>query len=515
MIISIQRSLADILGTEYIEKLLENRAALGFSTEQDRLLAYEKVDFYPEAFATQQNKLVPQIGKTITTPFSNQLNGATTSAFQAAAHCERAGIGACGSFRIGENGTLLAASKSEHYHASLGHTFPGYRLLEYASRLGITSASHNTERGYITRLLEKEIIRTANGISKDDSAAYEKVISTKAPHVLNRVLNLETGSLATEAALKMMLARFYKYESKSSEPVYSDRIPVFLVIGDSEGGLGANYHGTTLTTQYLRGFWPEMAKRCQDANMFKICSVKMNDLEDFQQKIQQYNQPPYKTAGFMHEIVLMNFGAILLDRDYLHKVYQLCDEYDTPILCDEIQSCMWYEGMYLFKQLDLHPDFVTIGKGFPGGTYASSKLILTAAMDNLELFGALVTNGQNEHSALAYLITMEFAQANGAHITDVGRYLNEQAAEKLKKYDCFDGVEGCGLLMAVKFKDLKTVDIFSSIMTSYGYELSVQSYKPNCPPAAISKMPITTSFELVDAFVDAMDAAVATIQSRN
>lgn len=29
-----------------------------------------------------------------------------------------------------------------------------------------------------------------------------------APGVLNRVLNLETGSLAVEAALKMMLSRF-------------------------------------------------------------------------------------------------------------------------------------------------------------------------------------------------------------------------------------------------------------------------------------------------------------------
>ena len=511
MITSIKRSLADLLGEEYIEKLLENRAFLGFDTEADRKLAYEKVDFYPETFAKRQDELIPLAGKTVVKPFANDMAGATTNAYRNATDFGKSGIGALGWFRIGENGELFVISKSEHYHASLGHAFPGYRLLGYANQLGIATASHNTERGYITRLLEQEIIRTANGLPRDDKEGYERIRSSKEAHVLNRVLNLETGSLATEAAFKMMLARFYQYEEKSPHPVYADRIPVFLVIGDSENGLGANYHGTTLLTQYLRGFWPELAKRCEGAELFKICPVKLNDPEDFKEKIERYNQAPYKTAGFIHEIVLMNFGAILLDREYLHTAYALCDQYDTPVLCDEIQSCMWYEDMYLFKEYGLHPDFVAIGKGFPGGTYASSKLLTTEPMDSLALFGALVTNGQNEISSLAYLITMEFAQANGRHITEIGDYLNEQATERLRKYDCFDEIEGKGLLMAVKFKDLKTVDDFGHALTKYGYELSVQSYKPNCPPAAISKMPITSSRHLVDSLIDAMEHAIQDI----
>ncbi len=36
------------------------------------------------------------------------------------------------------------------------------------------------------------------------------MIDSTEAHVLNRVINLETGSLAVEAGVKMMLARFYR-----------------------------------------------------------------------------------------------------------------------------------------------------------------------------------------------------------------------------------------------------------------------------------------------------------------
>ena len=51
-------------------------------------------------------------------------------------------------------------------------------------------------------------IAAANGLAPGDPA-LEGVIASRKPGVLSRVINLETGSLAVEAALKMMLARFY------------------------------------------------------------------------------------------------------------------------------------------------------------------------------------------------------------------------------------------------------------------------------------------------------------------
>ena len=53
---------------------------------------------------------------------------------------------------------------------------------------------------------------------------------------LNRVINLETGSLGVEAGLKMMLARFYKLDGSFSAPKYEGKMPVFFVMGDHENG---------------------------------------------------------------------------------------------------------------------------------------------------------------------------------------------------------------------------------------------------------------------------------------
>ena len=58
--------------------------------------------------------------------------------------------------------------------------------------------------------MEKRLVQSANGIEWEDEEATAKVLASTEPKVLNRVINLETGSLSCEAAFKMMLARFYK-----------------------------------------------------------------------------------------------------------------------------------------------------------------------------------------------------------------------------------------------------------------------------------------------------------------
>lgn len=94
-----------------------------------------------------------------------------------------------------------------------------------------------------------------------DEPLPQTLLQARQPGVLNRVLNLETGSLAVEAALKMMLSRFDTLDG--SAPAYPDRIPVFLVMADNDGGVTAGYHGTTILAQILRGLWPSLAENAK------------------------------------------------------------------------------------------------------------------------------------------------------------------------------------------------------------------------------------------------------------
>ena len=497
-------SLSDLLGKEYTDSLV---AANGFFSllppGKARDLAEEKIDFYPLSLQEKADALLPDVGKRVIPPFENDLDGAPTDAFRKAMHKASAPVSGFGPYRIGEDGRLYFIGKSEHYHASLGHRFPGYRLIDNARALGIPNATHNNTRGFITRLLEKRLIQSAAGLAWEDEEGFSRIVSSTREHVLNRVISLETGSLAVEAGVKMMLARFYRLDPTFPAPPYEGRIPVFFVMADREGGRGGNYHGTTVVTQTFRGLWPGLDRNLEEAGLYKVVPVAINDAEDFEKKLRLYNEKPFKTAGFLHEIVLMNYGAVRLEKDYLQRVYALCRETDTPTLVDEIQSCMWYDGFFLFRQYGLEPDFAVIGKGFPGGEYPASKILTTAPMDTLNQFGALVTNGQEELASLAYLVTMTFVRENGARIASLASSFRE-ALEKVR--EAHPGVllrvEGEGHLLGLHFSDVEKAADFAKKLNARAVDASAQLYKADCPPAVLLKPPVISSEKALSYLAD-------------
>lgn len=507
---NVQLSLADLLGEAYINAVCEARAFLtGESKEALLAIAEEKVDFYPQSFQQRVDDLVDTIGQQVCDGLSNSATGAGTHAFDSATNTQSAPLTGLGFVRVGEDGRVRLISKSEHYHASLGHSFPGYRLMENASRLGIPNATHNNTRGHITRLLEEELVRVTNGIPQGDSSALKQILNSTEPRVLNKVINLETGSLAVEAALKMMLARFYRLEESFDAPIYHGRIPVFLVVADFAGGKKANYHGTAVLTQVMRDMWPELSSNLEANGAFIVRPVKIDDIDDFKRVLVEYDTGPYKVAGFFHEIILMNYGGIKLSEDYLRAAYELCQERDVPTIVDEIQSCIWSPELFLYREYGLSPDFVSIGKGFPGGQYPASKIIVSAALDNLNQFGALVTNGQEEIASIAYLVTMAFAQANSAYTSSIGDYYEDELRSLARQFpDTIDRIEGHRHLSSIFFYSASTTLQFIAQLNENGIDISAQTYKADCPPAALTKIPLISSYKMVDFLIAQMHDAL-------
>ena len=187
-------------------------------------------------------------------------------------------------------------------------------------------------------------------------------------------------------------------------------------------------------------------------------------------------------------------------------MYKLCDGTDTPVLVDEIQSCMWYGGMFLFRKYGLHPDFTVCGKGFPGGEYPASRLITTSEMDTLNQFGALVTNGQEELASLAYLITMRFSRDNSGRNRPAGRIVRVRAARyrALKRRltapstALSTGVNGIGHCAGLRFSNVERAAAFTKIMNEkYCIDTAAQLYKPDCPPVVLFKPPLIAGDRLI------------------
>lgn len=507
MFSNIKMSLADIAGKNYTENVAAAAAALGgIGYEEALAIAGEKVNFFSSADQKRGDALLFKVGKRVAPAFDDSNDGAPTNSYRHAGNKNAAPLSGFGCFRVGEDGRLYLIGKSEHYHASLGHGFGGYRLIDNARRLGIPNATHNNTRGYITRLCERRLIQSINGIDWDNDALTDDILASDKPKVLNRVINLETGSLAVEAGVKMMLARFYRLSPELPEPKYSGKTPVFLVMADNSGEKTGNYHGTTILTQTFRGLWGSFCEMAERAGLYKVVPVGINNIADFNEKIKIYNSGNFKTAGFLHEIILMNYGGIRLTEEYLHEAYRLCGEYDTPALVDEIQSCMWYGGMFLFRKYGLNPDFAVIGKGFPGGEYPASKIITTSEYDNLNQFGALVTNGQEELASLSYLVTMNFALVNSAEIDRIGKKFEDGLYNLKEKYpDKIVAAEGLGHLAALHFHTVSEASRFAKELNENCVDASAQIYKANCVPAVLFKPPVIATDAVIDGLLEMID----------
>lgn len=512
MLKNIKRSLKDLLGAEYMEAVKSVAVEInGMNEEEADFLINEEVEFFPDDYVARMHEMAKKTGEKVVSGFDDSMAGAPTEAYRKATHLNAAPIGGVGCTRIGQDGRAYLIAKSEHYHTSVGHNFPGYKLITNARKLGILNATHNNTRGYITRLAERKIIAAANGCNSE--IELDLILASKEPHVLNRIINLETGSLAVEAGIKMMLSRFYRLDASFDAPIYEGKIPVFLVMEDNKEGLTANYHGTTIFAQTLRGMWPTLYEKCVENNLYRVVSVKKNDITDFAEKIKKYNSGKYKTAGFLHEIILMNYSGIRLTVDFLQEAYKLCREYDTFTLCDEIQSCMWYEGMFLFRQYGLKSDFVVIGKGFPGGEYPASKIITTYETDNLNQFGALVTNGQEELASLAYLITMEFSAENGEEITKMGEKIEKSIDSLVKRFPhLVEKADGLGHLAAIHFYSVDKAAAFTRLINDKCVDISAQLYKADCPPGALIKPPLIADDVVLDVMLSKIEECLIELQ---
>jgi acetylornithine/succinyldiaminopimelate/putrescine aminotransferase len=511
---TVCRSLSDVTCAASIEKACEARAALsGEDLSVLRKKTAESIDLYPEEFQKRQAELLSKVGCAVVDPLPGEsLAGASTKNFNAATKTGMSPLSAAGMYRIGEDGRLYLITKSEHYHAPLGHSFPGYALLDHARDLGIPNATHNNTRGWITRLLEERLVSEANGLDWEDAEGLKRVLPSEDPNILNRVLNLETGSLAAEAALKMILARFYRPQEGSGTPLYEGRIPVLLVVGNDEGGAHANYHGTTFLTQTMRGMWPDFESRMEAGKIYKVHPIRPNHTSDLEAAFEIYEKGDYKIAGFFHEIVMMNFGARLLSSDFLHKAYQLCRYHDVPTVVDEIQSCMWAPGIFLFKEYGLRPSFVALGKGFSGGEYPASRILFSGAFDNLPQFGALVTNGQEELASLSYLITLAWAKANAAITSRVGEYYQRRFEEFARKHNrLIVSAEGWRHLSALRFRELGFAKAFVSRLVEDGLDMSVQTYKADAPPVMLTKIPLIADERVVDFILQKMEEAILSL----
>ena len=157
----------------------------------------------------------------------------------------------------------------------------------------------------------------------------------------------------------------------------------------------------------------------------------------------------------------------------------------------------------------MRPTFVAIGKGFPGGEYPASRILFSSAMDVMPQFGALVTNGQEELASLAYLVTMAWAQANAETTAALGLYFEERLRELAAEFpQVIEGVDGWRHMTTIRFARLEQARGFAAALNARGLDISAQTYKADCPPVVLTKLPLIADQAVMDYVIQAMRQAL-------
>ena len=383
-------------------------------------------------------------------------------------------LAARGMFYITEQRKLFLDATSGHYQMPWGYN-PRWLCdaIADATARGIVWDNHSSIPQAPVKQLAAELVAAANAPGCADP--------------LDRILiGVCTGSAACEAALKIQLLRHEALRGR-------DVPPVVIVI---EG----NYHGTGIVSQRLRGMWPSYVSHLQ------VVTVEPNDIGMLQQAFADHAD---RVAGFWTEPILMNREAIVQERDYLLEARRLCDHHDALMCIDEIQTGFWHGGIFAFRDLQIEPDLVVIGKGMTAGFHPLSGLLFKSREDRMEQYDALNTNGGAALASFVGLCNMQRLREDADHIDQVGRYYHDAMIALRKGHDrTLEAVTGRSHMTGLRFRRVEDALAFHQRAVDAGLWVRVHAYHEG-HRTLLTKLGVVADQQIVDYFVARLDTLLS------
>jgi adenosylmethionine---8-amino-7-oxononanoate aminotransferase len=251
--------------------------------------------------------------------------------------------------------------------------------------------------------LERVAHSTMLGLTHRSGAELAARLVGLAPPRLSRVFYSDSGSTATEVALKMA---FQYWQQRGGQHA---RRTSFV-------SLRHGYHGDTLGAVSVGGI--ELFHSMYSPLLFDAHRVEPGDAGQLECALDFHSEEV--AAVIVEPLVQGAAGIHVQPPGYLRRVRELCDRHDVFLICDEVATGFGRTGtMFACEQERVAPDFLCLGKGLTGGylplaatltteriyegflgapedgrtffhghTFTGSPLACAAALANLEAFEA-------------------------------------------------------------------------------------------------------------------------------
>jgi acetylornithine/N-succinyldiaminopimelate aminotransferase len=299
----------------------------------------------------------------------------------------------------------------------------GKKYLDFVAGVSACTLGHQHPRvkqAIIDQLNKYAHVMVYGEYAQDPSVALCKLLAENMPSQLNKTYLVNSGTEATEGALK--LARRVTGRSQL--------ISCFNA-----------YHGNTMGSMSVMGF--EERKQIFRPLIPDVDFITFNNEADLQ-KITN------RTAGIILETIQGGAGFIQPHNDFLKKVRQRCDEVGAMMILDEIQPGFGRTGkLFGFQNYDIVPDIVVMGKGMGGGMPVGA---FTANANHMDLLshdpklGHITTFGGHPVIAAACLATLQELVETDLMPKCLEK---EQLFRKLLVHPLIKEIRGEGLMLAI------------------------------------------------------------------
>ena len=227
----------------------------------------------------------------------------------------------------------------------------GRRYIDGVSSLWCNVHGHRHPRidAAIREQLDRVAHSTMLGLSHPSAIELARRLVEIAPPGLTRVFYSDSGSTATEIALKMA----FQYWRQRGE----DQRTRFISLREA-------YHGDTIGSVSVGGI--DLFHATYRPLLFDTHAAEPGDASDMRRLFEEH--PGEIAAVIVEPLVQGAAGMLVHPEGYLHAVRELCDEHGALLICDEVAVGFGRTGrMWACEHEAVAPDLLCIAKGITGG----------------------------------------------------------------------------------------------------------------------------------------------------
>jgi ornithine--oxo-acid transaminase len=314
-------------------------------------------------------------------------------------------------------------------------TTDGRRILDFLSGYCVHNTGHNHPA--IVAALKEELDRSGPAMLQSHvpelAAQLAHRLSTLAGRRLERVFFCSSGSEGVETAIKF--ARAYT------------RRDGLLYAAHAFHGLTCGALSLMSDEFWSSGFGPKLPG---------TAAVPFGDVTALERQL-----ATCRFAAFFVEPIQSEGGIRVPDPGYLRAAQELCHQYGTLLVLDEVQTGMYRTGKFLAAHhFGVEPDMVVLAKALSGGLVPVGAVLMTRPISDsvfTSLKRSLVhasTYGENGLAMRAGLATLDVLEHEslGARAARMGAELRQKLAGALAPYEMVKEVRGVGMLSGIEFQ---------------------------------------------------------------